>query len=249
MSCILKSLVATLCGYFIVGTSSAAEPVSINFDAENPPFMYIKNGKAAGIYPEAIAAAMAAMGVTVTLDAKPWKRALAEIDDGKSGIGGIYKNAERVQKYDFSDPFLTENIAVYFNKSKPIDFKTLADLHGKKIGVIRGWSYGDAFDTARKTGTTIHVEEVNGDRANLMKLSEGRLDAVLSIEESGQAIIAEAKLTNIGQSKIYLASNKVHLAFNKTARQAELLAKFNKTIAAMKQNGSLDRIVLKELVR
>ena len=156
---IVRSLLTVLCGYFIVGTTTAAESVLINFDAENPPFMFSKGGKMVGVYPAVIATAMKRIGIPVTLEAKPWKRALVEMDEGKGGVGGIYKNSERVQKYDFSEPILTENTAVYFNKAKPINFKVIADLNGRRVGVIRGWSYGDAFDTARKAGA-FTVEEV-----------------------------------------------------------------------------------------
>ena len=244
----LKSLTAVLCGSVIAASVNAADQVLINVDAENPPFMFIREGKVSGVYPAVIVATMKKAGIAVTLEAKPWKRALAEIDEGKAGVGGIYRTAERAQKYDFSDPILTENIAVYFNRSKPIEFKALTDLNGKKVGVIRGWSYGDAFDAARNAGA-ISVEEVTSDRANLMKLAEGRLDAVLAIEESGKAAIAAAKLGNIDQAKTFLASNRAHLAFAKSAKQTELLGKFNKAIAAMKQDGSLDKIVLQELAK
>lgn len=44
----------------------------------------------------------------------------------------------------------------------------------------------------------------------------------------------------------YLISDKGHLAFVKSANQTELLEKFNKTIAAMKQDGSLDKIVKRD---
>ena len=186
------------------------------------------------------------MNVPAKFEAKPWKRALSEMDEGKGGVGGIYKNDERAQKYDFSEPILTENTAVYFNKGKPIDFKAVADLYGKRVGVIRGWSYGDAFDAARKDGK-ISVEEVPNDKANFLKLADGRLDAVLAIEEAGKSIIASEKLTAIDQGKTFLASNKAHLAFNKSSKQVELLASFSKVIAGMRQDGSLDKIVLKEL--
>ena len=82
-----------------------------------------------------------------------------------------------------------------------------------------------------------------------MKLAEGRLDAVLAIEESGKAAIAAAKLGNVDQAKTFLASNRAHLAFAKSAKQTELLGKFNKAIAAMKPDGSLDKIVLQELAK
>ena len=248
MKTVVKSLVSVLAGAALLGSAWAADTVAINVDAENPPFMSAQGGKPIGVYPAVLAAAFAKMNVPMTLDAKPWKRALAEMDDAKAGVGGIYKNDERAAKYDFSEPILTENTAVYFNKAKPIEFKTVADLHGKRVGVIRGWSYGDLFDAARKEGK-ITVEEVQNDKTNLLKLVEGRLDAVLAIEEAGKSVIAAEKLTNIDQGKAFLASNKAHLAFNKSAKQTDLLAKFSKAIADMKQDGTLDKIVLKELAK
>lgn len=249
MKAVIKSmLVAITTGSVMLSAAWAADPVLINFDAENAPFMFGKEGKAHGVYPQIIAAAFATMKVDVKLEPKPWKRALAEIDESKGGVGGIYKNDERAKKYDFSEPILAENTAVFYNKKKPIDFKTVADLHGYTVGVIRGWSYGDDFDAARKAGK-ISVEENVSDAANLKKLDAGNLDAVLAIEESGKAAIAATKLGTIEQGKIYLASNKAHLAFNKSANKTDLLANFSKTIAAMKKDGSLDKIVLKELAK
>ena len=93
------------------------------------------------------------------------------------------------------------------------------------------------------------VEEVSGDRSNFMKLADGRLDAILSIEESGQATIAAVGLSNIGQSRSYLASNKAYLAFAKSAQRKDILAGFNKALSAMRHDGTFDRIVARELAR
>lgn len=243
-----KAMLAGIAACAALSTVHAADAILVNVDAENPPFMFAQGGKAAGVYPAVVTAVFARLNIPVSIEAKPWKRALAEIDEAKAGVGGIYKNDERAAKYDFSEPILTENTAVYFNKAHPIDFKTVADLAGKKVGVIRGWSYGDAFDAARKEGK-IAVEEVPNDKSNLLKLAEARLDAVLAIEEAGKSIITAEKISSIEQAKVFLASNKAHLAFNKSAKQTELLAKFSKAITEMKQDGSLDKVVLKELAK
>ena len=244
----LRLLLATLCCAGLTGVAQAADPVAINFDANNPPYMFALDGRAAGIYPAIVSAAMEKTGVPVKLDTRPWKRALAETDAGKSGIGGVYQNSDRARRYDFSDPILTENIAVYFNTAKPITFRSLPDLYGLTVGVIRGWSYGDAFDTARQSGL-IKVEEVSGDRSNFMKLAEGRLDAILSVDESGRATLAATGLGNIDQSRPYLASNKVYLAFAKSSQRKDVLDKFNRALSAMKHDGSLDRIVARGSAR
>ena len=229
--------------------SEATRPVIVvDVDAENPPFMSSRAGYAVGLYPTVIRAALGRCHGNVRVQAKPWKRAFVEIDKARAGVGGLYKNAERLAKYDFSDPIYVENIAVYYRQVRPLEFRSVSDLHGKKVGVLRGWSYGDAFDTARTNGS-IATEEVSGDRSNFLKLLDGRLDAVLAIEESGRTTLAAPRMRGIDQAGVYLASFPVHLAFNKAAGKGDLLACFNKALAEMKIDGSFDRIVREELGR
>ena len=244
----LRWLLAVLCCGGLAFGACAAEPVLIVFDADNPPLMYRHDRQAAGIYPAIVSAVMARAGIPVRFGIMPWKRALIESGAGNGGIGGIYQTEERLQRYDFSDLIMTENIVVYFNTAKPINFRSVSDFHGKTIGVIRGWSYGEAFDAARNSGL-FKAEEVSGDRSNFIKLADGQVDAILSIEESGRAIMAAGGFGNIGQSRSYLASNKAYLAFAKSAQRKDVLAGFNKALAAMRQDGSLDRIVARELAR
>ena len=248
MNGIAKSFVATIVGMALLGTSWAAAPVLINVDTGNPPYMFKKEGKAAGVYPALIAAAFARIGVPVNIEARPWIRAIFETEEGKSGIGGFYKNEARLKQYDFSEPILSENIAVYFNKSRPLNFRTIADLNGKKVGVIRGWSYGEAFDAARKEHRFI-VEEFPSDWINLVRLNYGLLDVALAVEESGKLEMAAGKLVCIEQSRNYLVSNKTHLAFAKTAGKTALLADFNKAIVAMKSDGTFIRMASSERSR
>lgn len=248
MKHLVQALIALWAGAALLASACAADAVRINFDAEYPPFMSARDGQPSGVYPALIAAALALIQQPFSFEAKPWKRALLELDEGRAGVGGIYKNEARTAKYDFSDPILTEHVAVYFNKARPIAFKTLADLYGKRVGVLRGWSYGDAFDAARRNGS-VTVEEVTNDKANFLKLEHGRLDAVLAVEEAGRSVIVAENLASVEQSKALLASNTAHLAFNRSAGQTDLLARFNKAIAEMKRDGTLDTIVHAELAR
>lgn len=85
-------------------------------------------------------------------------------------------------------------MAVYFNKAKPLYFNTIADLPGKRFGVIRGWRYGDDFDKAVKADN-ITVDEVKSDDQNFQKLAAGWVDAILAIDK-------KAKQTNSWPSLI-----------------------------------------------
>lgn len=213
----------------------------VNFDASNPPFMYASAGRADGFYPELIEAVFQQMKRPVRLAAKPWKRAIGELDLGEAGVGGIYKNEERLKKYDFSDQLFVERIVVYFNRAKPVQYGSLSDLYGKRVGAILGWSYGDDFDNARKAGKIL-VEDVYADSQNFDKLAKGRLDAVLAIEQVGSRLM-RASGNEIEKSAVYLAENPTHLAFHKMQNTAGLLKDFNRALAELKASGSYSKIV------
>ncbi len=235
------ALVASLHAYGADGP-----PVVVCVDAANPPFMSLVNGKAAGLYPALIAKAMQTAGISAKLDAKPWKRCIADIDDARVGVGGIYKNEDRLKRFDFSDQIFVEKMAVYFHASRPLDFAGVGSLAGKRVGVVRGWSYGDAFDKAVLDGL-ITVEEVSADAQNFQKLAARRLDAVLAIDEAGAALLKAGKLTDVQRSPRYLFENSTYLAFNKRAGQTGTLKKFNTAIVTMKKTGELHSLATEAL--
>lgn len=224
----------------------AAGPVPVGVDANNPPFMYADGGRAQGLYPALLRAVFAQTPWSVQLQAKPWKRCLQDTDEGHAGTGGIYKNEERLRKYDFSEALFVERMAVYYPRAKPLVFEGLESLYGKRVGVARGWSYGDAFDKAVAEGK-VHAEEVSADAQNFHKLAAGRLDAVLAIEEAGHAQLRQPGLETIEKSPRYLFENPTYLAFAKTANQGEVLAAVNAALVKLRRQGDLDALIAQEL--
>ncbi len=242
----LKRALSTLLLATLATFAFAADKVVINVDEANSPFMFGKGGKAEGIYPALLAAAFKRMKVEVSIEPKPWKRAIQEIDEGTAGVGGIYKNAERLKKYDYSEQLFSEKLVIYFNKANPVNYTKIDDLKGKRVGVLRGWSYGDDFDNARKAGAFL-TEEIGSDDQNFQKLDLGRLDAVVAVSESGADLMVKYK--NIGAAATPLAENPSFLAFAKRANQTALLKQFDQTIAELKKSGEFKKIVSAELAK
>lgn len=210
-------------------------------DEATPPIMYAQDGQAKGVYPALLKELSRRIHVALTITPMPWKRALAEIYGGKAGGGGMLKTTERLAICDFSNKLFDEVQIVYVTKGKEFAVTGLDSLKGKKVGIIRGWSYGDAFDDRVRAGDIV-TEEGSGDAQNLAKLAIGRLDAVLSIRESG--IVAAARygdrITALDQP---LITNPSYIGFAKSAHKRELIEKLNNALAEMHRDGSFDHIV------
>jgi len=247
IGCMDTELAGTLARLLLALVLSLTAPVLqaetlIAIDNANPPFMYQQNGQAKGLYPQVLQAVFARAGQPVAIQAMPWKRALRRSENAEVGVGGIYKTSRRLALYDYSQPIFEEKLIVYVHRDKAFRFTRVDDLNGKRIGVIRGWSYTEAFDEAIRDGS-IKVSESSSDEANFKMLASGRLDAVIAIELAGQRIIQQLQLRQVLALTPPLSINPTYLVFAKKAKQQALLQRFDRILLEMRADGSLDRLV------
>lgn len=235
------ALVAGLWGP--AGGMAETLPERIDFDANDAPFMSTDaNGNPVGLYPDLLRAVFAHMKLPVHFEAVPWKRALAELDAGSAGVAGIYKSRERLQKYDYSEALLTEKLLVFVRQDHVMRVASAEDLVGLRVGVIRGWSYGDEFDAMRTAGR-FQAEDVVSDSQNFSKLEAGRLDVVVTIEQSGRKLLASGNYPSVQALPTPFTMKTAHLAFNKTLSKTALLQRFDAAVEALRRSGEFDRIV------
>lgn len=229
---VLRLLVAA----WVAVALSANPAVTILIDEADAPYMYAVEGKPNGIYPALIHAAFKAMRVPVNLEARPWKRALAMLDKGEAGLVGLYKNAEREARYDFSEPVYVERLLVYTARGKAFDYLDVTSLKGLRVGLRRGWNYGQNLER-----TTIELlEEVDTDEQNFKKLKAGRLDALICTQGAGAKLAAKYDAV---ASAIPFSEGITYLAFHKRHGKAQLLKDFSTTLAVMRKSGEFLRIV------
>nr|WP_294864018.1 transporter substrate-binding domain-containing protein [uncultured Pseudogulbenkiania sp.] len=240
----------------LLGLQAGAGPLYagelvINFDTGSPPTMYAgPHGEARGIYPAILRRAFERMGEKVAIRARPFNRLMAEFLDGHAAVGSLVHSPSRDLSGDFSSPYFTENVAVYYDAGRWSGFRYdgPASLKGYRVGVIRGWSYGAAFDQLRHEGS-VEVEEVESDAQNFSKLACGRLDFVLAPELAGKKLLDQPRYAGIVAAPNYLVSVDINLAINKQAGQRELLRRFDSAIAEMRQRREIESIVAAELQR
>jgi polar amino acid transport system substrate-binding protein len=241
----MKVLLALL--LTLIGTAAnALEPLVIGFDVSSPPTMYdAGDGEAAGIYPAIVRRAFERMGQPVRLVPLPLRRMMGSLQNGTIGGGALIATSERQAYCDYSAPYFVEQLAVYSMIGKNLPFHSLADLAGRKVGLIRAWAYGADFDTAR-AAKLFEVEEVDSDDQNFQKLKFGRIDMAVATRLAGDILVADNKYAGIGAYDTQLTATPIHLVFNKKNGNADLLRRFDDAIRAMQAAGEIQAIVARE---
>ena len=78
-----------------------------------------------------------------------WNECLTRLIDGEIDLlGSIAYSEERAEKLDFTDNFLFLDWGLVYKK-KGVPIKTIFDLEGKKISVLKGSIYTDMVDTCQ----------------------------------------------------------------------------------------------------
>ncbi len=169
------------------------------------------------------------------------------LEGGKIGVYDVFAtpwySEERNQYLAFSEPYLESHIHFIKRKNKNIEFNALSDLKGMMIGVVKDYAYDEAFNESRDL---IRISERNLIQ-NLLKLSQNRLDLTLDDELVLKYEINRYMPNGMQELELLpkpLAVRGVHIGVSReNPEHAQIVADFDKAIAAMKKDGSYDKIV------
>lgn len=194
---------------------------------------------------EAISAAFKAVGIDVEYGFFPWKRTMlnAHKVDSWDASATWYWSKEREQEFYFSDPIFDTKNVVFYLKDKSIDFDgTPKSLEKFKTGITLGYSYGEKFDAAFKSGA-VKSEAVSTDLMNFKKLLKGRIDVFLCSFQVGYQTIGSSldktdqlKITNHPKA---FKKSPLHLIISKKmdkSRADHILGKFNEGLKIFKNS-------------
>ncbi len=124
---------------------------------------------------KALREALKAEGIDVQFNFLPFERAIAEA--AGDGFVGYYPAwpEDVVQGFSQSPVIFTSPVGFIEPKNKPLTWNTLADLAGKKIGIVNGYGNTKSFNDEVAAGR-IKVESVLSDPQNIQKVAAERLD-------------------------------------------------------------------------
>jgi polar amino acid transport system substrate-binding protein len=237
----LAFVVAQLAFSLAVSAGRADELVAV--DEGNPPFSYESSTGTAGVYPALIRGLFRRINVPVTIQAMPWKRAAMMADTDGIGLCGLIKTERYEARYDFSAPLVALDMRIYVRRGKAFPYAGLESLRGRRLGVLRGWTYGDAFELARAQNW-FDVEEASGDGLNIDKLINNRIDAALIPREAADLILSMSDaIGRVAPLDTPFLSESTYLAFAKSANKKPLIEALNGALAEMRADGSYDLLL------
>lgn len=234
----------------LLGAPAWSEPGQsirlVGFDY--PPFYIQNDGITRGIAVDLATELFRRLELSPEMHIYPLQRALNALRDGDAdGTMILIKTVERDEFLHFTEPVMTVRGLIWSAADREggaVNFEELHDLRGYKIGVTRGYSYGQKFDELLKT---MDVDVANEDYFNYLKLMSHRIDIF-----PGNEIVAEGLFKAHPELRgKFVHSDKsfiewvLRIAISRKSQYASLLPRIEEVLSDMKDEGEIDAIVRK----
>jgi polar amino acid transport system substrate-binding protein len=218
---------------YVVGTDAAYAP----FESQN------EKGEIVGFTVDVMKAAAAKAGIEIKFVNTPWEGIFNALSQGDRDIiaSSVTITDERKQTMDFTNPYFDAVQLIAVKEGSKI--ATFADLKKAKVGVQTGTT-GDEAVTKLLGKTSTNIKRFEGTPLALKELESGGVDAVVA----DNGVVIHYVANNPG-GKFKTVADKEFVpeqyGFAVKKGNAELLAKLNQGIAAIKADGSYNQIYTK----
>lgn len=223
------------------GGSAGAAKIKIGTDAAFPPFELVdeKTKELTGFDVDLMKAVAAKVGIEVEFINVGFDPLLAGIAQCQydGGIAAITITDERKQQMLFSDPYFDAGQVVVVKKDNA-DIQGKANLSGKTVGSQIGTT--GAIETEKIAGAKLKTYDTF-DLA-FQDLINGQIDAVIADNPLALGYVGKNadKLKIVGE--MFTSESYGIAVCNK---KADLVQKLNQGIAAVKADGTLDKLIQK----
>jgi polar amino acid transport system substrate-binding protein len=164
------------------------------------------------------------------------------------GSAAAWKDLERERALIFSQPYLENRLVLVGRYGVDVSAAALADLAGKRVAIVEGYSYGEAIDRAGPIFVRSTSEE-----DSLSRLLKGAVDYVLMDELVVHYLVSRypdesgARL-QIGSKPMF--TRELHFALSRAREDAaSILARFNLQLRGMLADRTYHRLLHVDWIR
>ncbi len=226
--------------FFQSPPSRAAEVWRIACDDNFPPYNFVDGDRVVGLDAEIVAAMVKQAGAEVDFEPQPWTRVQDMLERGVVDAAFQFVGRpDRFEKYFMIGPHRMGQTVFAARSGRDIPVRDLNELRGYRIGTVRGYTYGAAFDGA----THLTRDMTAGDNLQLVRmLAAGRVDLIIGDREA---------LTHFARSAgLHEQMQVLQPAFSEVPRyiavprsKPEIAARLDKALADLRRNGGLAEIL------
>lgn len=233
-----KQLLAALLLILSAGAGLAAESLKVAHHRLLPPFAEVRDGRSTGLVIDIFRAAAERAGYQVEFVPVPIEQMEAALKDGRALAAIPFAiTPERRQTLDFSDALLMTGGALYGRTGETVP-ASLAALAGKVVVTPRS---GPLAAFIRKTAPDVKLEVTENYETSLERLVAGKADAAALNYQTGAMIankLYPGKVTVPDKMFLELPFGAATLK----GQNADFLTRINKGLAAIRNDGTFERI-------
>ncbi|QBF29095.1 transporter substrate-binding domain-containing protein [Pseudomonas tructae] len=207
-----------------------------------PPISWSDGKQVRGLAPTVVRQLFARLGYEVEIVVLGnWKRCLLDAAQGRVDVVLAYNSDQRDQTMRFSTvPVLREEVAVFYNRQRPVQFERLEDLARYRGGLLFGESYGADFD--RFVARHQNIEWVSSSQQNFGKLIRGRIDFVIQERRTGQLFVEHLPGAEAIQAlPTALSVDYLRVAVSRHSPLSLHMAQIDRQLQRMHDSGEIQR--------
>lgn len=242
-----KQWVARCC-LIVLACSAAAEEVSDDNVLRATGSVWapyvdtsLENG---GLAADLVRTALERAGFRVEAKVETWPRAAQGVSIGVYDVVvGMYRSEERDRELVFSEPYLRNDVMLVARRGSGIEYHGPASLERLSVGIVKGYVYDAEFDAYPGYRRVVNNHLIQ----NLLLLRQGRVQLAvgdrwavlyeLSRFMPGSVAEFEFVATPVATRGLRMAVSRKH------PRRAEIVARFDEAMAAMREDGTYGAIV------
>jgi polar amino acid transport system substrate-binding protein len=211
--------------------------------ADYPPFEYIDTEKGDDIIGFDIDLAKAIteeLGYELKVQDIDFGSLITALDAGNIDLilSGMTPTPEREKQVDFTDIYYTAHHIVVSLKDSKIE--SLEDLEGKTLGVQLGSIQFEEAEKIKEGGVDIKIENRDRIPQLIQELKTGRIDAAIIEDTVIKGYFEKDKDLTGFQLDTEEGGSAIALP-----KDSEMTAEFNRVLNEMKENGELDKLIIK----
>ncbi|MET0104470.1 MAG: transporter substrate-binding domain-containing protein [Sedimenticola sp.] len=233
---------------FFISAPVTGSEITIFGNSSKPPKIYLENGQPKGILVDILKYIDEQTPVEFKIKLMPWKRAYQSAINAKGGVIGLSKNDERLKIFDYSEALFIDEVVMVVLKGNEFHYENIHDLKGKVIGLRRGASYGNKFETGKQS--IFKAEGDDSSKQRLFKLLSRHIDvAFISPGKVGvnNAIESDVRLRTNRDKFVVLSTpfkmDPNHIGFAKSMQMEAVLKQINDIVIKGKESGDIQRII------